>query len=529
MAKTISSRGAELVRRIWAKDPGVWQADPGRQRDIANRLGWLKVARDLRPGVMDLVWFAREIRAEGFTRALLLGMGGSSLAPEVFRLVLGKGPLGIDLEVLDTTDPSGILAAEARGDLSKTLFIVSSKSGGTIEVDSLFRYFFGRTKGNGRQFIAITDPGTALERLARASGFRRVFINPPDIGGRYSALSYFGLVPAALLGADTGRLLDGAIDMMRRCGPREPAADNPGLLLGLHLGESARAGMDKVTLVLSPRLDPLGLWIEQLLAESTGKDGTGLIPVAGEDLGAPGSYGPDRVFVSVELAGDEDPVNAAKLQALAQAGHPVVRTTLSDPLRLGAEMFRWEFATAVAGAILGIDPFDQPNVQEAKDRTGAMLKTFGETGVLPQSAAGVPDDVRLMVRRLRPGQEYVGILAFVPFDHGTELAFRAARAALRDRARVATTFGFGPRYLHSTGQLHKGGPATGVFLVITCDHPTDVEIPHMPYTFGQLQRAQAMGDVASLAAHGRRVIRLHLPSADPAVLRSVCDLFVPRS
>lgn len=524
MAKTVSSRGADLVRRIWALDPAVWHADPARQREIGNRLGWLHVARDLRPAVMDLVWFAREIRAEGFTRALLLGMGGSSLAPEVFRLVLGQGPRGIDLEVLDTTDPAGILAAEVRGDLSKTLFIVSSKSGGTIEVDSLFRYFFGRTKGNGRQFIAITDPGTALERLARAGGFRRVFINPPDIGGRYSALSFFGLVPAALLGADTGRLLDGAIDMMRRCGPREPAAENPGLLLGLTLGESARAGMDKVTLVLSPRLDALGLWIEQLLAESTGKDGTGLIPVAGEDLGGPPSYGADRVFVSVELAGDEDPVNAAKLQALEQAGHPVVRTTLSDPLQLGAEMFRWEFATAVAGAILRIDPFDQPNVQEAKDRTGAILKTFAESGALPDSVPGTPDDVRALIRGLRAGQDYLGILAFVPFDLGTELSFRAARAALRDRSRVATTFGFGPRYLHSTGQLHKGGPATGVFLVITCDHPADVVIPKMPYTFGQLQRAQALGDVASLTARGRRVVRLHLPATDSAALRAVCDL-----
>ncbi len=529
MAKTVSSPGAVLVRRIWAHDAAVWHADPAHQREIANRLGWLTVARDLRPRATDLVWFAREIRAAGFTRALLLGMGGSSLAPEVFRRVLGRWPGGLDLEVLDTTDPAAVLAAERRGDLATTLFIVSSKSGGTIEVDSLFRYFFARTHFNGKQFIAITDPGTALERLAHGHGFRRVFTNPPDIGGRYSALSYFGLVPAALLSVDTGRLLDGAIEMMRRCGPGAPAADNPGLLLGLNLGESARAGMDKVTLVLSPRLDALGLWIEQLLAESTGKDGTGLVPVAGEPLGAPAAYGNDRVFVAVELAGDPDPATAARLAALEAAGHPVHRCRLSDPLQLGAEMFRWEFATAVAGSLLRIDAFDQPNVQEAKTRTGALLKAFEESGALPETVPGTAGDVRDLVRGLAPGRGYLGILAFIPFDHATEEAFRAARAVLRDRARVATTFGFGPRYLHSTGQLHKGGPASGAFLVVTCDHAADAAIPGVPYTFAQLQRAQALGDIASLTANGRRVVRLHLPSADPAQLRSVLDLLTSSS
>ncbi len=383
--------GREMVKRIWSRDSKLWHSGKQHRKDIANRLGWLSVASDMREKVDDLVWFTREIVGAGFKHAFLLGMGGSSLAPEVLRRVfdgVDSGSGSLDLTVLDTTDPVAIRAAEERVDISRTLFIVSSKSGGTVEVDSLFRYFYERTGKKGSQFIAITDPGTALATLARDKEFRRVFVNPPDIGGRYSVLSFFGLVPAALVGVDAGRLLDSALSMMRVCGvdstrraAAAPIERNPGFQLGEVLGNAALAGRDKVTLVMDPELESMGLWIEQLLAESTGKEGKGLIPVAGEVLGSPDAYGADRVFVSVRLTDAAD-ATASRLDELAAAGHPVIRLKLNDRYDLGGEFFRWEFATAVAGAILGIDPFDQPNVQEAKDRTRQLLDRFVETGEL---------------------------------------------------------------------------------------------------------------------------------------------------
>jgi len=518
--------GGEMVRRIWAKDPTLWPGDEARRREIANRLGWLESPATMRSQADALAAFARDVRNAGFVKAFLLGMGGSSLAPEVFRRVFGSASGMLDLAVLDTTDPAAVGAAEASCDMAKALFIVSSKSGGTIEVDSLLRHFWKVTGGRGAQFIAITDPGTTLEGLAKERGFRRVFVNPPDIGGRFSVLSCFGLVPAALLGIDAGRLLDAGIAMRRECGRGaggESADANPGLLLGVALAEAGLAGRDKVTFVFDPGLAPFGLWVEQLIAESLGKDGKGLLPVAGEPLGGPEAYGPDRVFVSVSL-GNPDVTVAGKLEGLERAGHPVIRISVTNVHGLGAEFFRWEFATAVAGVRLGVNAFDQPNVQEAKDRTKALLAELEEKKVLPDVAAGGEGEVRAVLASLKSGRDYLAILAYLPYDDATEAVLESLRADLRDRLKVATTLGFGPRYLHSTGQMHKGGPKTGAFIVITCTHAQDLAVPGKHYSFAQLERAQALGDLKSLAARGCRAVRLHLPALEPARLGDLAAL-----
>lgn len=519
-------KGEEMVRRIWACEPGVWHSDPVHQRDIAQRLGWLTVASAMRDRASELVWFGREMRRAEFTHAVLLGMGGSSLAPEVFRQVFGTAPPGLHLAVLDTTYPATIRMVEERLDVTRTLFIVSSKSGSTIEVTSLFEYFYLRTGKRGSQFIAVTDPGTALEQLGAERGFRRIFLNPPDIGGRYSALSYFGLVPAALLGVDTGRLLDSALGMMRACASAIPLAGNPGWMLGAALGTAAQEGRDKVTLVLDRRIGSFGLWIEQLLAESTGKEGKGLIPIAGELLGPPAVYGPDRVFVAVSLGEWRGDIES-RLAALGSAGHPVIRIRLHDLYDLGGEFFRWEFATAVAGALLHVNPFDQPDVQEAKTRTGELLRDFSASGQLPGEGQEPGEAERRtvsLIRGLKPGRDYLCVLAFLPFDPHIEELVLGLQTRLRDSCRVATTFGYGPRYLHSTGQLHKGGPDSGAMILITCDHARDLAIPGKPYTFGQLQRAQALADLQSLTARGRRVVHLHLSSPDHVQVASICGM-----
>lgn len=529
-----SITGSEMVRRIWARDAKLWRSSPREAKEIAGRLGWLDVAEPMRGRAGDLVWFRREIERAGFTHAILLGMGGSSLAPEVIRGVFGSRAL--ELTVLDTTDPAAVRAAEEKAEIGRTLFIVSSKSGSTIEVDSLYRYFYEKAGCNGRQFVAITDPGTALARRGWEKEFRRTFINPPDIGGRFSALSCFGMVPAALLGADAGRLLDSGLAMMRRCGPRTPLSENPGFQLGRALGEAAREGRNKVTLVLPRSLETLGLWIEQLLAESTGKEGTGLIPVAGESLGRPEAYGADRIFVGVEARGGGVPSGNGdareagereeRLADLERAGHPVIRIRMAGPHDLGGEFFRWEFATAVAGALLGVNPFDQPNVQEAKDRTRELLGRFEKSRELPGDFSGPHmHGLHLLLSGLIAGRDYLGVLAFLPFDPRTERVVRGALDWIRDRKRVAVTFGYGPRYLHSTGQLHKGGPDSGVFIIITADSGgSDLAIPGATYTFGELERCQALGDLESLSARGRRVMRLHL--ADPAELEGVMSRIV---
>lgn len=477
-------RQESVTPRIWSGDHTVWKPDP---TEISNRLGWLNLPETMKPELPGLRAFGEEVRASGYRTAVLFGMGGSSLAPEVLHDTLGTAPGYLDLEVLDATDPGQISGLERRLDLNATLFIVASKSGSTIETLSQFAYFWSKLP-DGAHFVAITDPASSLERLATERGFRRVFANPPEIGGRYSALSFFGLVPAALIGADLDALLDDAAEMMHACGAGVDVASNPGAWLGAALGEAAIASHDKLTLVLPETLHSLGNWIEQLIAESTGKEGRGIVPIVGEPLGSPDVYGTDRLFVSF----GED----AKLNSLASAGHPVVR--IPGEARLGSEFYRWEFATAIAGYLLGINPFDQPNVQEAKDATASILGGQEVDETTPTAAD--------MLGQIGAG-DYLAILAYIDRNSVNEANLQAIRVALRDRYRVATTVGFGPRFLHSTGQLHKGGPNEGVFLQVVGDDEIDLPIPGREFSFGKLKRAQALGDLASLRAHGRRVSR----------------------
>ncbi|MBI2886047.1 MAG: bifunctional transaldolase/phosoglucose isomerase [Chloroflexi bacterium] len=527
-------RREHAVRRIWRFDPSLWKPDdPNHGRIIASRLGWLTVLSEMQEHLHSLTAFVQEVREAGFTHAVLLGMGGSSLAPEVLRTTFGVAPGYLDLAVLDTTDPAAIRSLEASLPLEHTLFIVSSKSGTTTETLAYYRYFFERLRGRvgeraPEHFVAITDPDTPLEQLAREQGFRRVFANPPDIGGRYSALSYFGLAPAALLGMDLAGLLDRADIMAHACMPGVPAADNPGLWLGAIMGTLAKAGRDKVTLLLSPGIRSFGYWAEQLLAESTGKEGTGLVPVEGEAAGPPAVYGNDRLFVYLRLDGDDPRELDDVAVALAEAGHPVVTLRLRDALDLGGEFFRWEFATAVAGSLLGIDPFDEPNVQESKDNTQRVLSSLHDaltTGRLPEpepsarvngltlygAPGGAPPDQALarFLAQAQPG-DYLAIMAYLTPSSEQHAALNALRTRLRDSLRVATTLGFGPRFLHSTGQLHKGGPGAGLYLQITADGAEDMRVPGSPYTFGTLKGAQALGDFLALQHHGRRVLRVHL-------------------
>jgi glucose-6-phosphate isomerase len=493
---------AQLPKRIWARDPTVWKDDPDTP-EIRDRLGWLTVGEAMAQQVKALAAFAGEVRAE-FGRVVLCGMGGSSLAPEVVRSTFGAPPGYPSLHVLDSTDPRAVRQA-GQGDLARTLFIISSKSGTTQESDSFFRYFWERTGGRGSQFVAITDPGTPLEQLARDRGFRRTFLNQADIGGRYSALSFFGLVPAALIGVDVGTLLHRAHRMAEACAACVPPLENPAARLGALLGEAALAGRDKVTFVLSPGIASFGLWAEQLIAESTGKEGKGILPVAGEPLGPPEVYGEDRVFVSMVLAGESDSGVEARLAELEQAGHPVVHLKLDDRFDLGQEFFRWEFATAVAGAVLRINPFDQPNVAESKANTKAVLAK----GSTPSPAASAPE-IEQFLAAVKPG-DYLAIMAYLPPTPENDRQLAAIRLRLRDRLTVATTLGYGPRFLHSTGQLHKGGPPVGHFLQITERVVDELPIPGVPFGFGRLEAAQAEGDLVALRARGRPAIRVDDP------------------
>ena len=549
---------ARFAVRLWRRDDTLWGDDPAHRAVAANRLGWLEVAARMRGEIEALRAFAAKAASDGFTHAVLLGMGGSSLAPETLRLALGVKPGGLELTVLDNTSPAAVRAVSGSHDPRRTLFIVSSKSGGTIEVTSFEKYFHewvlaARGDDTGRAFVAITDPGTALEQLARDRGYRRTFVNPPDIGGRYSALSYFGLVPAALIGANLDALLDGALAEAEACGASVAAEKNPGLRLGAALGELALAGRNKLTLVLPSALAPLGAWIEQLVAESTGKQGRGIVPVNEEPLGGPEVYGRDRVFVVIEPDALESG-EAARLAAIEAAGAAVIRVShgaARDALRagsdsvatmLGREFLRWEIATATAGAVLAVDPFDEPNVAEAKQATQAVLTRWLETGRFempaPLARAG---DVQVwspvsIAARLRtasgagplavaaatlglaqPG-DYVALLAYVHRTRERHAKLQALRLAMRDDAHVTTTLGYGPRFLHSTGQLHKGGPNTGVFLQLTGDEGEDAPIPGERYGFATLRQAQAAGDYQVLERRGRRVVRVHLGAGIDAAL-----------
>jgi transaldolase / glucose-6-phosphate isomerase len=510
----------KLADNMWNCDASVWSDQPEEVNEIGRRLGWLNVVETMMGEIERLNDFAEDIKSEGFTSAVLLGMGGSSLAPEVFATCFGKREGYLDLKVLDTTVPTAILDVERSVDLERTLFIVASKSGGTIEVVSLYKYFFRRMEklvGNaaGSRFIAITDPGTCLGKLAAEKGFRRTFLNPSDIGGRFSALSYFGLVPAVLVGVDLERLLMRAAQAVEASGPGVPSLESPGVWLGVIMAEAALAGKDKLTLIPSPSIASLGYWLEQLIAESTGKEAKGILPVEGEPLGASESYGVDRLFVYLRL--DEEGMYDQQVSSLEASGQPVVTLRLHSPYDLGREMFRWEFATAVAGEILGINPFDQPDVQASKDITKEYLEIFKKEGKIPSAdqvdidAPDLTDALGSFLGSVQPG-EYVAFNAFVPHSETNREMLTRIRSAVREKSSTTTTLGFGPRYLHSTGQMHKGGPNSGNFVLITAEEREDVEIPEEPYTFGTLKTAQSMGDYGALKKAGRKVLMVHLGS-----------------
>ena len=532
------------VERLWARDANLWTGG-----SEASWLGWLEIVDEQLRRVDELRRVAEDVRQAGFTHALLLGMGGSSLCPEVLRMTFGALPGWPELSVLDSTDPAQVRAAEAKVDLGRTVFIVSSKSGTTLEPNIFKQYFFERVThavGAGKaggHFVAITDPGSKLEQAARADGFRHVLFGLPSIGGRYSALSDFGMGPAAIMGLDVPRLLGAAHGMARAC-RASAAEDNPGAALGAILGVLGNRGRDKVTLVASPGIHDLGAWLEQLLAESTGKRGKGLIPVDREPLGPPERYGQDRLFVYLRLRTAPDAAQDRAVAGLESAGQPVVRIDVPDPYQIAAEFFRWEFATAVAGAILGIDPFDQPDVEASKVVTRRLTDEFERTGRLPaetpfleadgvrlfadprnaaELAAGGPTlagVLRAHLGRIRPG-DYAALLAYVEMTGAHEAALQAMRTRLRDRHRVATCVGFGPRFLHSTGQAYKGGPNTGVFLQITCDDAQELPVPGQRYGFGVVKAAQARGDFEVLAERGRRALRVHLGADVAAGLRGL--------
>lgn len=532
-----------FFERLQARDASLWASDPATQEKIGRRLGWVNLHQSMRANLDDLRGFAEWVRGLGFRHAVLLGMGGSSLAPEVLQRTFGAAPGFPELHVLDTTDPLAIVRVENRVEVHSTLFIVSSKSGTTLETVSLERYFGERTldatgdTGALDNFVAVTGPDTPLHHRALESGFHRVFINPPDIGGRYSALSFFGLVPAAAIGIDIERLLASAATVE---GANAAA-------LGERLAALAQEGRDKLTFLSAPGLESFGPWAEQLIAESTGKDGQGIVPIDGEPPGDAQSYGNDRAFVSVQLEDRDEEVTAAAAQ-LEAAGHPVIRINVPGPYGLGAEFLRWEIATAAAGAALGLNPFDEPNVAESKDNTNRVIEQYEATGALPSPAPIVEEDgislaaddttlarlgdapertIGALVAEhfLRaPERSYLAIMAYIPPTEENERLLTRLRTALRDATHRATTVGYGPRFLHSTGQLHKGGPPTGVFLQLVMDDEIDLDVPgEQSFTFSVLKRAQALGDLAALLGRARPVLRVSLGEEQAANLRLLVD------
>jgi transaldolase / glucose-6-phosphate isomerase len=505
----------DVARRIWRKDDTLW--GPAGQSEVANRLGWLTVPEQMRDALPDLLAFADEIRDAGVTDVVLLGMGGSSLAPEVIRRSFGDQAARPKLHVLDSTDAGAIRAVEAAIDLDHALFLVSTKSGGTIETLSLFKYFWSR-RSDGQAFVAITDPGSGLEQLAREHDFRRTFLNDPDIGGRYSALSYFGLVPAALMGADVTGILDTAGIAEHNCQNFDSGDISSGLWLGLAWGELALAGHDKLTYIIDPPLQSFGLWVEQLIAESTGKHGKGIVPVVDEPVGDPDAYGDDRTFLHLRHADEPDEATDAKVAALREAGHPVIVREIAGPTDLGRIFFFAEFAVAVVGWVLEINPFDQPNVQEAKDNTARVLAEG--TG---DQVDATDDELRELLGDLG-APHYLAVMGYVQPSEELDAAETELRATVRDASKSATTFGYGPRFLHSTGQLHKGGPAVGRFLQLIHDSEPDVPIPGADYGFTRLKHAQATGDLATLRGHGLPAHRVTLEGDDPAAaLRALTE------
>ena len=526
-------RDERVVERMWEGDHTAWGPEP---EEIADRLGWLRSPQETEEALPEIQALAAALRDEGIEHVLLLGMGGSSLAPETFGLSLDAREGYPDLTVLDSTDPEAVLRHADGLDLSRTVFIVSTKSGGTVETFSFFKYFYNRIveivgeERAGSHFVAITDPGSGLQDTAERYGFRATFLNNPNIGGRYSALSFFGTVPATLVGVDMPRLLSGGKTAASECGPEVKVEENPGAWLGGAMGELARNhGRDKLTLLASPALAALGPWVEQLIAESTGKDGTGILPVAEEPEGAPDAYGDDRLFVSMKLCDEEDPNRL--VDELRGLGHPVIEVELEDAYDLGGEMFRWEVATAIAGWRLRINPFDQPNVESSKVQARKMVAEYQEKGELPEpeptveedgisvysseEAASVDEALEEFLAQARPG-DYVAVQAYLPPSDETTVVLQRMRAHLMDRLGVTSTSGYGPRFLHSTGQLHKGDGGNGLFVQITASHKRDADIPdeagapESSLSFGALIDAQALGDRQALLDAGRRVIRVDL-------------------
>lgn len=528
MAASTLQEPAQFARRIWGHDASLWTG-----ADEAQWLGWLDIVDQQLARVDELEALAQEVKKRGFKNALLLGMGGSSLCPEVMKLTFGKVGGYPELFVLDSTDPQQILDTQKKIDIPNTVFIVSSKSGSTLEPNIYKQYFYQLAGNNGSQFIAITDPGSKMEQVAKDDKFWKIFYGVKSIGGRYSALSDFGMIPAAVMGVDVRRFLESAKKMVELCKLPE-LSDNPGVSLGLTLGEHARNGRDKVTLIASPPIADLGAWLEQLIAESTGKNGRGLIPVDREPLGSPGVYGQDRIFAYERYLPAAAAAEDGALKNLEHAGHTVVHLNVHDIYDLGQEFFRWEIAIAVAGSIIGIDPFDQPDVEASKIATRKLTSEYEEKGSLPaEQPIFEQDGIKLFTNetnanelgehhslttylshhlgRLSPG-DYFALLAYIEMNGEHEKALQQMRRAIRDRYRVATCLGFGPRFLHSTGQAYKGGPNSGVFLQLTCDDSVELQVPGQKYTFSVVKAAQARGDFEVLAERKRRALRVHLPA-----------------
>ena len=536
------------VKRLWARDASLWT-----NKDEANWLGWLGIVEEQIAHDADFKKIAGEIHKEGFTHLVLLGMGGSSLCVEVFGKTFGKIDGYPEVHILDSTDPAQIRTLESKIDIAKTIFIVASKSGTTLEPNIFEQYFYEKVKQAvgpaeaGKRFIATTDPGSQMQKVAETLSFRRVFYGVPNIGGRYSALSNFGMIPAAIQGLDVPKFLDRAEEMVHACASVVPADENPGVILGSILGTLQKSGRDKITIFASPGISDLGAWLEQLLAESTGKEGKGLIPVDRESIGAPEVYGKDRVFAYVRLEDGADPKQDAGISALEKAGQPVVRMQVANNYELGQEFFRWEIATAVAGSIIGINAFNQPDVEASKIETRKLTDEYEKTGSLPQETPfyeekGVKlysDDknaaalkqaagkdatltayLRAHVDRLKAG-DYFAVLAYIERNEPNRTQLQSIRESVRDKKRVATCLGFGPRFLHSTGQAYKGGPNTGVFLQITCDDAADLPVPGKKYTFGIVKAAQARGDFNVLTERGRRALRVHLTGDLAAGLKTL--------
>ncbi len=521
------------VARLWKKDASLWSGT-----DENNWLGWLDITQEQIANLATFRKLAQEVKKAKFRHVLLLGMGGSSLCPEVLRLTFGKIPGFPELHVLDSTDPGQIKALERKLDLRKTLCIVSSKSGSTLEPNIFKQYFFERINAKvgpekvGSHFIAITDPGSKMQQVAETDHFRHIFAGVPSIGGRYSALSNFGMVPGASMGLDLAKFLKSTQEMVQACGSGSAADVNPGAVLGMILGVAANHGRDKLTIITSPGIFDLGAWLEQLIAESTGKIGKGIIPVDREKLAKPAAYGNDRVFVYLRLSNETNKAQEAAVSALERAGHPVLRIVLANKYDLGQEFFRWEIATAVAGSILGINPFNQPDVEASKIETRKLTEQYEANGKLPAEApffeaSGIKlfadeknaaalkngeklaDVLRAHLSRIGAG-DYFALLGYITMNPQNERALQGIRHQVRDAKKVATCLGFGPRFLHSTGQAYKGGPNSGVFLQITCDDAVDLPVPGQKYTFGVVKAAQARGDFAVLAERGRRALRVHL-------------------